>query len=292
MKALSSDDLAERFGDLIRNLLVHSDDGKAAPRSVRENESWWIAYTHVLEELVLRGETWKSPAIDTRSHMIVAQSERVMKSIRLCKDRSLVHDGCHYKFGKRPHMESMVNEGIVRIAPGSSFADVTMNCARRDAELVVETTPSREDLESLCERDGLPVPVFGYHGDWKYVSYANVDYFVCCVAARFDHRLFDDFEADSCVVIHDPVAFERRLRGAASEELKGWKAFGTEIQYVDPLFPPIETLNPFFCKHFRYYYQQEYRHFWLSQASPSSRLEPFLANVGSLRDCCELVSLS
>jgi hypothetical protein len=185
----------------------------------------------------------------------------------------------------------MMEKGALRIAPASSFADVGVNNARRDTELDLETAPSIDDLNRLCARDGLRPPGFGEHGQWTYVSQAKTDYYVYCVAARFDHRLFDDFDADSCVVIRDPNAFEARLRRAAGEALGEWKLYATPIDYVDPLFPPVDTLNPFFCKHFRYFYQHEYRYFWIPEVKTDASLQPLLLDIGSLHDCCELFSL-
>jgi hypothetical protein len=63
------------------------------------------------------------------------------------------------------------------------------------------------------------------------------------------------------------------------------------MDYIDPLFPPVETLNPFFCKHFRFYYQREYGHFWMPPEEPG-RLKPFFVHVGSLCDIAEVVSLT
>jgi hypothetical protein len=290
MRSLPLEQIFRRFRDFMGNLLVHSDDGRIAPLDVGKNEAWWIGYTHVLEELALRGQSWQDPGIDVSSRIVLPRSERVMKSIRASKKAS-VRQGMHYKFGKRLHMESMVHEGTLRIAPASSFANCGLNSARRDTELSVETSPSKDDLNRLCARDGLEPPTFGEDCDWTYVSQAKMDYFVYCVSTQFDHRLFDDFEAESCVVICDPRAFETKLQAAARERLGAWQAYGTEIEYVDPLFPPVERLNPFFCKHFRYFYQHEYRHFWIPAVVPDVPLQPFFLDLGPLRECCELLSL-
>jgi len=215
-----------------------------------------------------------------------------MKSMALTKQNAFVKDGQHYKFGKREHMEALLNRGIVRIAPASSFASAELNGARRDDELSLETKPSRSDLEALCRRDaiGPPAKEVVEARAWSYVTQAKTDYFVYCMAERFDHRLFDDFEADACLVIRDPSVFEQRLRLHVGGGLDSWKAYSTQVDYIDPLFPPLETLNPFFCKQFRFFYQREYRHLWIPPKEPGP-LKPFFADLGSLTDIAEVVTL-
>ena len=129
-------------------------------------------------------------------------------------------------------------------------------------------------------------------GPWTYVSAAKSDYYIFCVAKRFDHRLFDDFDAEAVVIINDPGEFERRLHLQVSSKLTGWTAHSAEVEYVDPLFPRADTLNPYFCKHFRYCYQHEFRQFWINPGSHDKRtLAPFLISLGPLQDVCEIVAL-
>ncbi len=292
MEALSLEDLMERFSDLMANILTHSADAaKIAPIGILENESYWIGLTHVLEEMDLRRESYQQPSINM-THMVIPRSERVLKSMALAGRKVLLLDNCHYKFGKREHMEALVNSGCIRIAPASSFASSDLNGARRDNELSLATRPSIEHLRSLCNRDGIDPPSKSLSGDqgWTYVTQAKTDYFLYCLALRFDHRLFDDFEADSCVVIRDPLAFQQRLRSRVEGVLVGWKPYSTQVDYIDPMFPPVETLNPFFCKHFRFYYQREYRHFWIPAEEPPP-LKPFFMDLGSLTDIAEVVPL-
>lgn len=291
MRDLSLEELAQRMSDFMANILTHSmDAAKIAPMNVMANESWWVGFTHVLEELDLRGESWRQPSIDMKTHLVMPRSERVLKSMALAKRKSIAHDGWHYKFGKREHMGALINKGTVRIAPASSFSSSALNGARRDDELNLATKPAWGDLADLCRRDGIHPPQETTNRDWIYVTQAKTDYFVYCMAERFDHRLFDDFEADSCVLFHDPSTFEGRLRARVQEVMGEWRPLSTQIEYIDPLFPPVETLNPFFCKHFRFFYQREYRHIWMPSADPGP-LKAFFVDLGSLQDIAELVML-
>lgn len=43
------------------------------------------------------------------------------------------------------------------------------------------------------------------------------DYHCLCMASEYDHRLFVDFDAASCVAITDPLEFSRRVRAAIEQ---------------------------------------------------------------------------
>lgn len=289
--------LLERMRDFFGNLATHAADGRLAPLGVIEYESLWVSFTHILEEFDLRGASWRNPIINFKEHLAVPRSERVMKSLRLIKDRQFVRSGSLYRFGKHKHMRSLLEFGTVRIAPASSFQDAGIGAARRDTELWIETMPRLRDLNALCARDHLLPPEVGplpeYSRPWKYIAVAKSDYYIYCLSNRYDHRFFDDFDADAVVVIKDPGEFARRLHLGVELKLKSWKSTAIDVEYVDPLFPRTDTLNPFFCKHFKYYYQQEHRHFWISLNNKTvSRLTAFLVDIGPLDDICELATLS
>jgi hypothetical protein len=91
---------------------------------------------------------------------------------------------------------------------------------------------------------------------------------------------------DACVVIRDPVKFEERLCKAVAEHLPGWIGMGGPVRYLDPFNCKKDDMSVFFGKHHKYSYQREYRCAWLPPGDPAGKLEPFFAEMGSMRDIC------
>jgi hypothetical protein len=103
--------------------------------------------------------------------------------------------------------------------------------------------------------------------------------------------MFGDFEAQAALVIHEPKTFIRRLAEAVGKQLgPTWTWFSSPISYVDPLRPPARPLNLVHAKHFKFAYQKEYRIIWLPR-TPATLLEPFFVEIGSLKDCAEVIGL-
>jgi hypothetical protein len=58
------------------------------------------------------------------------------------------------------------------------------------------------------------------------------DYLVFCVAAHYDLRSFDDFEADCCLVIKDVKAFSEKLLLRVFEQVPDWVAKVDAVDYL------------------------------------------------------------
>lgn len=73
------------------------------------------------------------------------------------------------------------------------------------------------------------------------------------------------------MIIYNPKIFIKNLYEAVAHKLEKsdvkWEAASRQIQYVDPLYPPNIKMELFFTKHFRYWYQQEYRVAWVPEKS-------------------------
>ena len=126
-------------------------------------------------------------------------------------------------------------------------------------------------------------------GNLKMHLTADADYYTACFSNRFDSRLFDDFDADACLVVTDPVAFVERIRSAVAEILPNWKFSNANVRYRDPFFPAFDK-SVVFAKHFRYAYQDEFRCAWQPPAS-SENLDYLPVRMGALGDIAQLLFL-
>lgn len=116
------------------------------------------------------------------------------------------------------------------------------------------------------------------------------DFYVQCLSLRFAPRLFDDFEADSCLIIYDAKEFGRRVMGALRTRFPDWFVTSFGMTYIDPDNPGDEPILLPTAKHMRYIYQQEQR-ILCHPRMPVRRLDAIMIESGPLGDIAEVVSV-
>jgi hypothetical protein len=119
------------------------------------------------------------------------------------------------------------------------------------------------------------------------------DYYVSCLTKQLDPRLFDDFQSDCCIIVHEPAEFARRMFKSARTLLPSWHGVFRDVHYIDPYRPPPDNPEDFgvFCsKNFRFWYQKEVRFAWLPDQDAKD-LDHLLLELGDISDICQLVNL-
>ena len=127
-------------------------------------------------------------------------------------------------------------------------------------------------------------------GNIRVTQKSRTDYYVYCLSTVYDYRLFDDFDADSCLIIGNAEAFLASLISAFEAKCPAWYGWHSEVRYIDPLNISDNNIDVFFGKHFRYSYQKEYRAVWLPEKEQQN-LGPVLLKVDGLADCADLITL-
>jgi hypothetical protein len=293
MEFLPNDKFKIRFLDIFGNLFAISDQGKIGPRQVPgEGEYWTILFTHILEEAKIRG--LGLPAMndaDRATSFPNSKFETIDKAIHALAGKLPKPGTVIIKFGKRIHLEEAYESGTFQVSAASSYSDPSLNPAIRDSELeiAIERLPTEMKIEAFDHKTGKSKGPIKPIGNVLVTSQITTDYYVFCVSRACEYRLFQDFEADGCLIIRNPKEFERRILAAVKEVLPDWIEGTAPVRYIDPLNAmgqPDVSLS----KHFRYSYQKEYRFAWLP---PSARreLEPFFISLGSLADIGELIMI-
>lgn len=127
-------------------------------------------------------------------------------------------------------------------------------------------------------------------------EWAN-DYYVWCASSVLTPRLFVDFDADACLIIHDPMAFQQRIAWALGMELRdiqpplqGLSVLANRIGYYDPYDPPPrrESIQVPWHKPFQFLYQREWRLISLLVPPRSEDLPVIHVHPGPLTDIAEL----
>jgi hypothetical protein len=282
------DIVTARMRHLVENLTILTEGAKIGVRPVEgSDEALWIAFTHTLEELVLRGANPPKGFMDGAS--IPKPRGRGPRAIEAARTYPGALTGRLVKYGRRDDVRAMHDAGVFRVCPASFYNDPSLNPARSDDELSVTFFAQPRDV-AITTMDGRPIePIRPVELSFR----TQADYYVWCCSKCYDYRLFDDFDADACLVIFDSERFARLLIEALEARKPGWMGLGSSVNYIDP-YQPSSDGRPFvqMTKHFRHYYQQEYRVVWLPpKPEECATLEPLFVELGDLEGLADVIAL-
>jgi hypothetical protein len=291
MRHLSQDEIEERTRDIIANMSILSEQGKISLRGINpEGEYWMILWTDILEEMEIRGAGFRSEFL-TSAQLPIPTYPKLPKAKLALGSQSLPPMPYLVKLGHQIFMERMISEGVIRVNPAASFNDASLNRTIRDDELSISVRKLPEDLSVDELREKVPsetlIPPQGFR---EVVVRSLTNYLVYCMSFRYELRLFDDFQYDACVIVKNPKTFIARVQAKAAEKLPGWRLAVAPVSYIDPLNHGGALPDVFFCKHFRYAYQQEFRLGWLPPRKIDN-LDPLDLRLGALDDLAELIVL-
>ncbi len=268
MEYISQAELEKRLEDVFRNSLILTEEGKIGLRPIPEaGEYWAVMGTHLLEEMSLRGTGMPrgnrlSPEIFPK-----ATWPRVPSAAKMLKGREFEEGCCLFKYGKKKYLKKMHDDGVIRVVPATFYNEASLNSAIKDDERILSVFhhPASVNITHVDRNTGKETKIKST-GNVKTTFELSTNYYVYCMSYVFDLRLFDDFQADACVVIHDAKDFLNRIDTSSKKLIRFCKFITDQVRYVDPLNPPEEKdIDLFFCKHFRYSYQKEMRSVWVPE---------------------------
>ena len=146
--------------------------------------------------------------------------------------------------------------------------------------------PSPNELEPLAH---LPGFIEGADGPVVVTRFAK-DYWMFCLSATYDAAMYDDFDCDACLMIHDAQRFREQLLASVGQQLDTLQHALTHVVYVDPLTQFEDEVRIAFQKHARHAYQNEVRAIWIPKGGRES-LAPRLLEIGSLESIAEVIVL-
>ena len=292
---LTTDELFERFRLLGLSLMNINSDGLLEPAAWDELQDKRI---HAATEILLRDLSLDDQR--GRPDWSFVRTTAFRRAVSAYKRRRLNWgDKILVKYGSAEFLRPALKQGILRISPASYYNDPSLNAARRDAELDRVLIDAATDLTSTIRhrpeelrKDEL--------ASYTRVVESGTDYYIFCLAAGWQLRLFDDFNADACLVITDPTRFAHALGEAARSQLPDWHFACQFVRYIDPV-QELRFMNrgvevrfaPFLCKDFRFSYQKEVRAAWLPPDPEAPRMElgHLFVTLGSLEDYCEMIEI-
>lgn len=291
----SDEEVFARYRTLLVGTMQMDGEGYLGPAAWSE---WSDKLIHAATELTLRSLALNDQR--ARPDWSFVRTPLVLRAAAAYSRRKL-HWGANLlvKYGSHRFLRAALEDGVIRISPASSYDDPSLNAARRDQELERGLIDPAFELTATLGPMGEKFSADDRNLYATTVQSAT-NYYVFCLAAGYELRLFDDFEADACLVITDPDRFARGLGDAAARQLPGWLYRCACVRYVDSVqrISGAQAINreefaPFFCKDFRYSYQKEVRAAWLPPDPRASRaaLDHLFVELGCLKDYCELIEL-
>ena len=246
-------DLVTRYESIIRNMrALISPDRHIIPIQSFLSSWYWYRKEHQTRlEFFLRGTNLPvEPPVGVFDNASVAAPAR---------PRHPNAADALFRYGQSHHMQAMVEHGSIRIGPASFYRELERDVARVDEECAKNSFMPGE-YTRITTQEGKEIPIIG---DVRRTVSAP-DYFVLCMSCDWDPALFDDFGADSCVIVRDPEAFAQRLELAVKLILDGWHFHHNPVEYFDPYeMPRHQYFDASMCKDFRFAYQREYRFLWM-----------------------------
>jgi len=192
-----------------------------------------------------------------------------------------------YKFGKEEHINNLAYSGKLYLNAASRYGEKAKlsKGAYDSKELIIEQKlPRGSKLESLDRNTGKPKGELVIVDASPLQATAVTDFYIFCMSGKFDQRLFDDFDADTCLVIREPAYFMEAVAKGVSDALPEWGGCFDDVHYYSPekfYTWDIENVDIFFAKRNQYEYQEEFR-FVCVPPEPKEKLEPVTIDIGSL----------
>lgn len=257
MIGLGDYELACRFGDIMTNQIILTEDGKLGIIA-----DFLEKGTHVLEEYELRNIGLPQTQVMGKRFQIPTpvKDDPLIRKIKADYPKGIPQNFTLFKYGKLKYLEDFIDKGHFRIQPASAYDDPSLNPAIEDRELTFEKIEGHVRTEFTSKSD----------------------FYCFCSSYIHKDRLIEDFNADCVVVIIDPYAFFTRMAQALNEQ-EYYISFN-KVTYLDPLLlKGIRIKNLAYAKHLRFTYQFEHRFVAYPKLS-IEKLETRYLNVGSLND--------
>lgn len=287
------DRLGSRFKDVFINQTELNPDAKIGLLPIEEEHDFMPKFTHLLEEYSLRTGSHPPREVISAARAPAIKYFENGEPIATKIFRGYVTPPTPFtvKYGRREFMEPMLRTGRLRICPASYYNDASHNAAVKDDEIhrTFFIPTFRERLK------GIHHVMFQGHrieyGDDDIVLPVEApDYFLLSLCDSIYYRMPTDFDADSALIIREPIKFAQRVISAFLARYSDWKPHYGPVTYYDPYRDFSKVRVHQMSKHFGYAYQREVRIVMEAFRTPRQALQPEFLDIGPMGDYAELLS--
>lgn len=282
---LNNEDLKDRLNDILLNLLSFSSNGSISINYSGQMSGLIQKLMHLEKEFSNREVCLN---ISDEIEKYTSRYKKVFRAMELKINNDLLNGSYLVIFGKKIHFEQTMKSGTIQIKPASEYDNTDFIAAVRDNELseavsLPKGTKIRRKLANGKFKD-----IDGVKNISISKNYQS-DYYMYCMSSSYQPRLFDDFKADSFILVHDIPTFLDKIVSYLKLNFPDYLIDSKNVKYYDPFFPSVLLEIPF-NKHFRYWYQSEFRIVFKPKIA-IKKLDIIYPEIGSLIDCCKLIEL-
>lgn len=299
---LSPEDLRRRYEMIRYNLKMVNEPMRPGPLPVlTEKEYFMRSFVHVCEEFRIR-ELTPSTCIK-KAVKLPPNYQQGLIAFEAGRYLANTNDPAQMpsylvRYSSKKHITDLYNDGSLIVRPGSFYSrnkDLTDTQTDQELERFYEAHPS--EVKITDPKTGQDIPALG---NVTFTTKSEVDYWQYSMSTVFDVRLFTEYGCDACLIIKQPEEYIKRLVNAFYQKVAGphiWGWHHQPIHYLDqhdPNLPPgAKSVDVYFTKSIRYYYEKEYRIAWVPTLIPVRTIEDELIslNMGPVKDICDLIIL-
>jgi len=287
---LSPEALSERVFDCINNARARTEQNQLGLIPMHIAEPWWIRMTEVFHECALRDYGYPGPINISKYGEAFEHAFRPIPNMERCLE-GLRGAPFTMKFGSSDWLPDALNYGKFLLSPASYYEEKEHNHARRDIELSRRLIPNPRNphANAFLSSRNLIAPEGKVAGSIEIRE--TYDYYLFSLTSSYTSRLFGDFDADACLVIHKPTVFLQRLMQTLSKQIPGAQCEVELVNYYDPVRSDPAAIDVPFWKPFNHAYQAELRLIG-RLTDPLLALPRLEIEIGSLQDCAHLVCVT
>ena len=292
---LASDDyLAQRWLDQYHNNVRLTAAGQIAPRQDFADGQGMFGplFAHLMMEFGTRGGVPTKLISEGNEMMSKYFAKGEPTGVRLFNGYPESVDGVIVKFGKREHIEKMLNDGQVRVTPSTFYSQASLSKAMHDLESERQFHHPAFDAVRLGRTHAKTTTGFAGPIEDGFIkeTVRCPEYILWCACRDIDRRMPDDFNADAALIIRKPDVFASRFGTGLRKVWPSVKIKVGPVTYYDPCSFVHRKEKPVHLKHFQFAYQRE----WRLCAFPTASQMPaaaFNIELGTLSDIAEIVTL-
>ncbi|MGX5913452.1 hypothetical protein ACR0ST_01780 [Aliidiomarina sp. Khilg15.8] len=280
---LSNDELGERERHLMEAWTTLNAQGKISfgkPEEHQGNLRLIVNMMHTNFESAFRGYPESPVWVDAALPKTESISKHRLRELDALLGK---YENCLFKFGQKEFLEKL----SFKVSLASTFNDESLHPSQRDNELSRGYRPHPSLGTSPFNRGTYEKPIME-----RYRVDASFDYYVFCLSRRGSLRMFGDFNADAVLIIKDAKALVEGLSRNMESQIKISETLSAPVSYYDDIRDvPSKAKLLELAKHFKFFYQQEYRIAFLPETRGDYLNEHFFFELPELRNSTELVLL-
>ncbi len=191
-----------------------------------------------------------------------------------------------YKFGRREHVLALAERGQLYMTPVSYYSNEGLSKgAFDDGELEVrQTLPKGQTTYDVFSKEGKFKGSFKPLAEGPLIAGQSPNAYVFCLSYDYNKALYEEFEADTCLIIEDADVFINQVCMALMNKLKGWVVGAGTVTYRNEddffsLYPTNQDI--YYNKPMKYAHQKEIR-IVCTNSDYTDTFEPFVIDVGTI----------